>query len=119
MLPILKMYIGYGRLPRPFSWHVVHHPPPSCRQGLSDTSVPQLAEPQHPAAPEGSVKPDLLNIVQYAWLRECSIQLDIVFELHCRDRLWTKTVPFGTLLCMFGCVVVWRVLKQRHAWRSK
>ncbi len=63
MLPIQKMHIEYGRLPRPFSWHVVHHPPVSCRQDLSDTSVPQLAEPQHPAAPGGSVKPDRLNIM--------------------------------------------------------
>ncbi len=87
MLPIHKMHIGDGRLPRPFSWHVVHHPPVSCRQDLTDIFVPQLVEPQHPAAPEGSVKPDLLNIMQYAWLRECSSQLEISLELRCRDHL--------------------------------
>jgi len=66
MLPIQRVHIGYGHLPQPFSWPVVHHPPVSCRQDLSDTSVPQLAESQRPAAPGSIVKSDCLNIMQYA-----------------------------------------------------
>ena len=115
MLPIQKMHIGYGHLPQPFSWHVVHHPPVSCRQDLSDTSVPQLAEPQHPAT-------DWFQIIQHAQrpcigacVRVCvrSSQPDIALELPCRNYLCTKTTV-RMLLCMLGYVAVWRLLKGMH-----